>query len=150
MIGGIRETQEMLDRPAAHAIVSDVEVIPIQQINEAYARLLKSDVKYRFVIDAASLRSVETIPAMRSTPIASTCERFRAVQVAWPRSGLPRTAGHLTHPAACANPPVQRVALPVFTPSVTCFRREACLAVHTRCADHTPRFALFTVAYVTA
>jgi uncharacterized zinc-type alcohol dehydrogenase-like protein len=55
-IGGIRETQEMLDFCAEHSISSDVELIPIQQINEAYQRLLKSDVKYRFVIDMASLR----------------------------------------------------------------------------------------------
>jgi uncharacterized zinc-type alcohol dehydrogenase-like protein len=57
MIGGIRETQEMLDYCAAHNIVSDVELIPIQKINEAYERMLKSDVKYRFVIDMASLRA---------------------------------------------------------------------------------------------
>lgn len=56
-IGGIAETQEMLDFCGAHNITSDVEVIPIQQVNEAYARLLKSDVKYRFSIDMASLRS---------------------------------------------------------------------------------------------
>ena len=55
LIGGIRETQEMLDFCAAHAIMSDIEVIPIQQINEAYARMLRSNVKYRFVIDMASL-----------------------------------------------------------------------------------------------
>ena len=55
MIGGIKETQEMLDYCAAHNIVSDVEVIPIQKINEAYERTLKSDVRYRFVIDMASL-----------------------------------------------------------------------------------------------
>ncbi len=54
-IGGIRETQEMLDFCAEHGIVSDIELIPIQQINEAYERLLKSDVKYRFVIDMKSL-----------------------------------------------------------------------------------------------
>jgi uncharacterized zinc-type alcohol dehydrogenase-like protein len=54
-IGGIAETQEMLDYCAAHDIVCDVEVIPIQQINEAYERVLRSDVKYRFVIDMASL-----------------------------------------------------------------------------------------------
>jgi len=57
MIGGIRETQEMLDYCAEHNITSDVEVIPIQQINEAYDRMLKGDVKYRFVIDIASLRN---------------------------------------------------------------------------------------------
>jgi uncharacterized zinc-type alcohol dehydrogenase-like protein len=56
LIGGIRETQEMLDFCAERGIVSDVEVIPIQKINEAYERLLKSDVKYRFVIDMASLK----------------------------------------------------------------------------------------------
>ena len=56
LIGGIRETQEMLDFCAAHDIVSDVEVIPMQQINEAYERMLKSDVKYRFVIDMASIK----------------------------------------------------------------------------------------------
>jgi uncharacterized zinc-type alcohol dehydrogenase-like protein len=55
MIGGIRETQEMLDYCAEKNIVSDVEVIPIQQINEAYERTIKSDVRYRFVIDMKSL-----------------------------------------------------------------------------------------------
>jgi uncharacterized zinc-type alcohol dehydrogenase-like protein len=55
MIGGIRETQEMLDFCAAHDVAADVEVIPIQQINEAYERMLKGDVRYRFVIDLASL-----------------------------------------------------------------------------------------------
>ncbi|KAB0663768.1 NAD(P)-dependent alcohol dehydrogenase [Oryzomonas japonica] len=57
IIGGIAETQEMLDFCGSHNIVSDVEVIPIQRINEAYERLLKSDVKYRFSIDMASLKS---------------------------------------------------------------------------------------------
>jgi uncharacterized zinc-type alcohol dehydrogenase-like protein len=56
-IGGIAETQEMLDFCGAHNITADVEVIPIQKVNEAYERLLKSDVKYRFSIDMASLRS---------------------------------------------------------------------------------------------
>jgi|SRR5450631_2669783 alcohol dehydrogenase (NADP+) len=56
IIGGIRETQEMLDFCAEHGIASDIELIRIQQINEAYERLLKSDVKYRFVIDMASLK----------------------------------------------------------------------------------------------
>ncbi len=56
LIGGIRETQEMLDFCAEHGITSDVELIRIQQINEAYERLLKSDVKYRFVIDMASVK----------------------------------------------------------------------------------------------
>lgn len=55
LIGGLKETQEMLDFCAEHNIVSDVEIIPIQQINQAYERMLKSDVKYRFVIDLASL-----------------------------------------------------------------------------------------------
>jgi alcohol dehydrogenase (NADP+) len=55
-IGGIRETQEMLDFCAEHNITADVERIPIQQINNAYERLLKGDVKYRFVIDMASLK----------------------------------------------------------------------------------------------
>ncbi len=56
MIGGIAETQEMLDFCGKHNIVSDIEMINIQQINEAYERLLKGDVKYRFVIDMASLK----------------------------------------------------------------------------------------------
>ena len=56
LIGGIAETQEMLDFCAEHNITCDVEVIRAQQINEAYERLLKSDVKYRFVIDIASLK----------------------------------------------------------------------------------------------
>ncbi len=55
-IGGIAETQEMLDFCGAHDITADVEIIPIQKVNEAYERLLKSDVKYRFVIDMASLK----------------------------------------------------------------------------------------------
>ena len=57
LIGGIAETQEMLDFCAQHGIVSDIEIIPIQQINKAYERMLRSDVKYRFVIDLASLKS---------------------------------------------------------------------------------------------
>lgn len=57
LIGGIAETQEMLDFCAEHNITSDVEVIPIQKINEAYERLLRSDVKYRFSIDMASLKA---------------------------------------------------------------------------------------------
>jgi alcohol dehydrogenase (NADP+) len=56
-IGGIAETQEMLEFCAAHRIVSDIEMIPIQKINEAWDRLLRQDVKYRFVIDMASLKS---------------------------------------------------------------------------------------------
>ncbi len=56
LIGGLPETQQMLDYCAEHNITSDVEVIPIQQINQAYERILKGDVKYRFVIDIASLR----------------------------------------------------------------------------------------------
>jgi uncharacterized zinc-type alcohol dehydrogenase-like protein len=55
-IGGLAETQEMLDFCAANGITADVEIIPIQKVNEAYDRLLKSDVKYRFVIDMASLK----------------------------------------------------------------------------------------------
>jgi alcohol dehydrogenase (NADP+) len=55
-IGGTKETQEMLDFCGKHNITSDVEVIPIQKVNEAYERLLKSDVKYRFVIDMASIK----------------------------------------------------------------------------------------------
>jgi alcohol dehydrogenase (NADP+) len=57
LIGGIAETQEMLDFCGKHNITSDVEVIPIQKVNEAYERLAKSDVKYRFSIDMASLKS---------------------------------------------------------------------------------------------
>ena len=56
LIGGIRETQEMLDFCAEHGVLSDVEVIPVQKINEAYERVITSDVRYRFVIDMASLK----------------------------------------------------------------------------------------------
>jgi len=56
LIGGIAETQEMLDFCAMHGIVSDIELIDIQSINEAYERMLRSDVKYRFVIDMESLK----------------------------------------------------------------------------------------------
>jgi uncharacterized zinc-type alcohol dehydrogenase-like protein len=55
MIGSIKETQEMLDFCGEHNIVSEIEKINIQQVNEAYERVLKSDVRYRFVIDIASL-----------------------------------------------------------------------------------------------
>ena len=68
MIGGIAETQEMLDYCASKKIVSDVEMIPIQKINEAYERMLKSDVRYRFVIDIASLKGeLSAQPAPSST-----------------------------------------------------------------------------------
>jgi uncharacterized zinc-type alcohol dehydrogenase-like protein len=59
IIGGLKETQEMLDFCGRHNITADVEVIPIQKVNEAYERLVKSDVKYRFSIDMASLKSEE-------------------------------------------------------------------------------------------
>jgi uncharacterized zinc-type alcohol dehydrogenase-like protein len=57
VIGGIQETQEMLDFCGAHDIACDIEIIPIQKVNEAYERVLKSDVRYRFVIDMASLKA---------------------------------------------------------------------------------------------
>lgn len=56
-IGGIAETQEMLNFCGEHNITADVEVIPIQKVNEAYERMAKSDVKYRFSIDMASLKA---------------------------------------------------------------------------------------------
>ena len=59
LIGGLKETQEMLDFCGEHNITSDIELIPIQKINEAYDRLVKSDVKYRFVIDMASLKQIQ-------------------------------------------------------------------------------------------
>ena len=54
LIGGIRETQEMLDFCATHNVASDIELIPAARINEAYERMIKGDVRYRFVIDCAS------------------------------------------------------------------------------------------------
>ena len=57
LIGGIRETQEMLNFCARHKVVSDVEVIPASRADEAYERTLKGDVKYRFVIDTSTLPS---------------------------------------------------------------------------------------------
>jgi uncharacterized zinc-type alcohol dehydrogenase-like protein len=57
LIGGIQETQEMLDFCAQHDIACDIEVIPIQKIDEAYERMRRGDVKYRFVIDLASLKA---------------------------------------------------------------------------------------------
>src|SRR6202035_4600568 len=56
-LGALPETQEMLDFCGAHNLTADVEVIPIQKVNEAYERLVKADVKYRFSIDMASLKS---------------------------------------------------------------------------------------------
>ena len=58
-IGGIAETQEMLDFCGKHNIVSDIEVINADYINQAYERMLKSDVKYRFVLDIASMKSAK-------------------------------------------------------------------------------------------
>ena len=55
MIGGVRETQEMLDYCAKHNIVSDIELTSVDKLNEAYDRVVKSDVKYRFVIDLKTL-----------------------------------------------------------------------------------------------
>jgi len=55
LIGGIAETQEMLDFCAEHGIVSEIELIPVQQVNEAYERMLKNDVRYRFVLDMKTL-----------------------------------------------------------------------------------------------
>ncbi len=55
LIGGIKETQEMLDFCAEHGIVSDIELIPVQQVNEAYTRMMKGDVRYRFVLDMKTL-----------------------------------------------------------------------------------------------
>ena len=73
-IGGIAETQEMLDFCAEHGIASDIEMIPIQKINEAWERMLKQDVKYRFVIDMATLE-------------VGTCgwmsDRFRVSGLGW-------------------------------------------------------------------
>jgi uncharacterized zinc-type alcohol dehydrogenase-like protein len=60
LIGGIKETQEMLDFCAKHHLTSDIEIVPIQKVNEAYERMLKSDVKYRFVIDLSSLAKENT------------------------------------------------------------------------------------------
>ncbi|HEV2608594.1 MAG TPA: zinc-binding dehydrogenase, partial [Xanthomonadaceae bacterium] len=57
LIGGIAQTQEMLDFCAEHGVASDIEVIRIEQVNEAYERMLRGDVHYRFVIDTASLRA---------------------------------------------------------------------------------------------
>src|SRR5262245_5015204 len=62
LLGGIRETQEMLDFCAHYGVAADVEVIPIQQINQAYERMMRSDVRYRFVIDIASLKQPQAIP----------------------------------------------------------------------------------------
>jgi uncharacterized zinc-type alcohol dehydrogenase-like protein len=56
LIGGIKETQEMLDFCGKHNITSDIELIPMDKINEAYERVIKADVRYRFVIDMASLK----------------------------------------------------------------------------------------------
>jgi alcohol dehydrogenase (NADP+) len=74
-IGGIAETQEMLDFCGANNITADVEVIPIQNVNEAYERMLKSDVKYRFAIDMASLKSEEQREAINEVETTSGTDR---------------------------------------------------------------------------
>jgi alcohol dehydrogenase (NADP+) len=68
LIGGLAETQEMLDFCGKHNITADVEVIPIQKINEAYERMAKSDVKYRFSIDMASLKQEPAAQEMAKAP----------------------------------------------------------------------------------
>ena len=60
LIGGIAETQEMLDFCAEHGIVADIEAIPMAGINDAYERMLKSDVKYRFVVDMSTMDQAAT------------------------------------------------------------------------------------------
>jgi uncharacterized zinc-type alcohol dehydrogenase-like protein len=75
MIGGIPETQEMLDFCGKHGITADIELIPMQEINTAYERMLRSDVKYRFVIDLASLKE----PAQFATASAGLSENRVAV-----------------------------------------------------------------------
>jgi hypothetical protein len=78
-IGGLRETPEMLDFCAEHGIVSDIELIPIQQINDAYERLLKGDVKYRFVIDIASFPGNHAhVRALLATSIPSAVVTLRS------------------------------------------------------------------------
>jgi uncharacterized zinc-type alcohol dehydrogenase-like protein len=62
LIGGIKETQEMLDFCAAHGIVSDIEMIRMDEIETAYERMLRSDVKYRFVVDMATLTDYQPTP----------------------------------------------------------------------------------------
>jgi len=64
MIGGIKETQDMLDFCAKLTIACDIELIPIQKVNEAYERVVRSDVRYRFVIDMKSLKGAGTSPAI--------------------------------------------------------------------------------------
>ncbi|HEU4475415.1 MAG TPA: hypothetical protein VFR71_01795, partial [Methyloceanibacter sp.] len=75
LIGGIRETQEMLDFCAAHGVAADVEVIPIQEINQAYERMLNNDVRYRFVIDLASLKIGCSLAARVARPPAVLLHR---------------------------------------------------------------------------
>lgn len=74
MIGGIAETQEMLDHCGRHGILSDIEMIPIQEINHAFERVVRSDVRYRFVIDIASLRSQAGLPAGKERPSTRPAE----------------------------------------------------------------------------
>ena len=85
IIGGMEETQEMLDYCAEHNIVSDVEVIPIQKVNEAFERVVKADVKYRFVIDMASLKTAVSISilAAQGSRCAATPFLPHASQPAW-------------------------------------------------------------------
>jgi uncharacterized zinc-type alcohol dehydrogenase-like protein len=71
-IGGIKETQEMLDFCGEHGITADVEVIPMQKINDAYEQLLKSDVKYRFSVDMASLKTEEVAMVEDEKELASS------------------------------------------------------------------------------
>ena len=88
LIGGIPETQEMLDFCAKHKLTADVEVIPIQKINEAYERMLRSDVKYRFVIDMAShvppSQRGPGLPELRALPLVpNTVGQKPSLGVPW-------------------------------------------------------------------
>ena len=91
LIGGIAETQEMLDFCAEQGIVSDIEMIPIQDIEEAYERMLKSDVKYRFVIDMSSLsRPLRRAGSRRVKAFCRECPQDRARSRIRPTSACQR------------------------------------------------------------
>src|SRR5690606_18300670 len=102
LIGGIQETQEMLDFCGEHNILADIELIGMQQINDAYDRMLRSDVKYRFVIDLASLKRSHD----RSAAVGTTAPVPPSSQS--PQAGTATTApGPVPRPGS--GRPVRRV-----------------------------------------
>ena len=140
VIGGIRETQEMLDLCAERGIASDVEVIPIQQVNEAYERTLRSDVRYRFVIDLASLREGSGLVGQRARPRRELVRRCRSASAAAPIAApalLDSARNDVTARCAVRVRMVRR-QVPTTRPSTTTTWVSISSGLACRCSESAP------------